>query len=185
MKIYHLSFFRYLYYSKPFLAYYASFHVLTCIIHSLNKHKKLNITPLSRFSFFEDIFLSAVKQLKSLVKVFLGGEVIRKSQTFKAESSKVLQPNAIVYLSFLSRISSTQPTLFTWDKREWAKRANPCAPWILSEIDFKFAPVLLRLFLSVVFVTRPRGLLSRERDLFSPPNIWGLTTVTVIRALRA
>ena len=71
MKIYHLSFFRYLYYSKPFLAYYASFHVLTCIIHSLNERKKLNITPLSRFSFFDDIFLSAVKQLKSLVKVFL------------------------------------------------------------------------------------------------------------------
>ena len=93
-------------------------------------------------------------------------EVIRKSQTFKAESSKVLQPNAIVYLCFLSRISSTQPTLFTWDKREWAKRANPCAPWILFEIYFKFAPLLLRLFLSVVFVTRPRGLLSRERDLF-------------------
>ena len=61
----------FLYYSKPFLAYYASFHVLTCIIHSLNEHKKLNITPLSRFSFFDDIFLSAVKQLKSLVKVFL------------------------------------------------------------------------------------------------------------------
>ena len=71
VKIYHLSFFRYLYYSKPFLAYYASFHVLTCIIHSLNEHKNLNITPLSRFSFFDDIFLSAVKQLKSLVKVFL------------------------------------------------------------------------------------------------------------------
>ena len=71
VKIYHLSFFCYLYYSKPFLAYYASFHVLTCIIHSLNEHKKLNITPLSRFSFFDDIFLSAVKQLKSLVKVFL------------------------------------------------------------------------------------------------------------------
>ena len=71
VKIYHLSFFRYLYYSKPFLAYYASFHVLTCIIHSLNKHKKLNITPLSRFSFLDDIFFSAVKQLKSLVKVFL------------------------------------------------------------------------------------------------------------------
>ena len=48
VKIYHLSFFRYLYYSKPFLAYYASFHVLTCIIHYLNEHKKLNITPLSR-----------------------------------------------------------------------------------------------------------------------------------------
>ena len=71
VKIYHLSFFRYLYYSKPLLAYYASFHVLTCIIHSLNEHKKLNITPLSRFSFFDDIFVSAVKQLKSLVKVFL------------------------------------------------------------------------------------------------------------------
>ena len=71
VKIYHPSFFCYLYYSKPFLAYYASFHVLTCIIHSLNEHKKLNITPLSRFSFFDDIFLSAVKQLKSLVKVFL------------------------------------------------------------------------------------------------------------------
>ena len=172
VKIYHLSFFRYLYYSKPFLAYYASFHVLTCIIHSLNEHKKLNITPLSRFSFFDDIFLSAVKQLKSLVKVFLEKMLRTKERLlgnlrpFKAESSKVLQPNAIVYLSFLSRISSTQPTLFTWDKRELAKGANPCAPWILFEIYFKFARLLLRLFLSVVFVTRPRGLLSRERDLF-------------------
>ena len=39
-------------------------------------------------------------------------------------------------------------------KREWAKRANPCAPWWLFEIYWKFARVRWRLFLSAVSVTR-------------------------------
>ena len=40
-------------------------------------------------------------------------------------------------------------------RRGWPKRTNPCAPWKLFEICLKFAPLLRRLFLSVVFVTRP------------------------------
>ena len=39
-------------------------------------------------------------------------------------------------------------------KREWAKRANPCAPWWLFEIYWKFARVRWRLFLYAVSVTR-------------------------------
>ena len=39
-------------------------------------------------------------------------------------------------------------------KREWAKRANPCAPWYFFKIYLKFARMLRRLFLSVVSVTR-------------------------------
>ena len=39
-------------------------------------------------------------------------------------------------------------------KREWAKRANPCASWWLFEIYWKFARVWWRLFLSAVSVTR-------------------------------
>ena len=39
-------------------------------------------------------------------------------------------------------------------KREWAKKANPCPPWWLFEIYWKFARVRWRLFLSAVSVTR-------------------------------
>ena len=51
------------------------------------------------------------------------------------------------------------------DKREWAKRANPCAPWHFFKIYLNFARVLQRLFLSVVSVTRA-VYFSRERDMF-------------------
>ena len=41
-----------------------------------------------------------------------------------------------------------------FSKREWAKRANPCAAWWLFEIYWKFPRVRWRLFLSAVSVTR-------------------------------
>ena len=41
----------------------------------------------------------------------------------------------------------------TLSKREWAKRANPCVPWWLFEIYWKFAHVRWRLSLSAVYVT--------------------------------
>ena len=38
--------------------------------------------------------------------------------------------------------------------REWAKSANPCAPWWLFEIYWKYARLWWRLFLSAVSLTR-------------------------------
>ena len=58
-------------------------------------------------------------------------------------------------------------------KRDWAKRVNPCAPWCLIEIYFKFGLMLRRLFLTVVSVTTPSNFTWTWHA--SPKNIFSCT----------
>ena len=188
VKIYHLSFFRYLYYSKPFLAYYASFHVLTCIIHSLNEHKKLNITPLSRFSFFDDIFLSAVKQLKSLVKVFLE-KMLRTKERLLGN----LRPLRRSHQRYCNRTQLSISPFFP----EFHLRSQHCSletrenelreriPVPYESLIFQVRTLAAKVIFVCCFRDPATWSTFTRTWLVSPPNIWSLTTVTVIRALKA
>ena len=85
---------------------------------------------------------------------------------------------------YFSRIFLSMECLhLQFTKREWAKRANPSAPWFFFLNLFKVRARPAKVIFVCCF-RDPHGLLSSERDHVSPPNIWRLTAIVVISVRR-